>query len=177
MHGTYISYCRRAIFGTSAPPLLSLRAAIYSPVPSIGCIGSSYIKPQSGRSADLRSLRWYSIERLTGVGYMRIVRKVRFFAFAPEMEELVRRRSRLLSANLNTRGKTSKRCLFPTDLQNLMPHLDVCHPSGCRLAFISRGQPQEVASAASDASAVRWWHCRHRKTNRHSMARINAIDG
>jgi hypothetical protein len=29
--------------------------------------------------------------------------------------------------------------LFPTDLQNLMPHLDVCHPSGCRLAFISRG--------------------------------------
>jgi hypothetical protein len=40
MHGTYISYCRRAMFGTSAPPLLSLRAAIYSPVPFIGCAGS-----------------------------------------------------------------------------------------------------------------------------------------
>jgi hypothetical protein len=26
-----------------APPLLSLRAAIYSPVPFIGCIGSSHI--------------------------------------------------------------------------------------------------------------------------------------
>jgi hypothetical protein len=71
MHGTYMSYCRRAIFGTSAPPLLSLRAAIYSPVPFIGCIGSSYIKLRSGRSADLRG-----IERLAGVGYMRIVHRV-----------------------------------------------------------------------------------------------------
>jgi hypothetical protein len=34
----HISYCRRAIFGTSAPPLLSLRAAIYSPVPFIGAV-------------------------------------------------------------------------------------------------------------------------------------------
>ena len=76
MHGTYISCCRRAIFGTSAPPLLSLRAAIYSPVPFIGCIGSSNIKLRSGRSADLKSLRWYSIERLAGVGYMRIVHRV-----------------------------------------------------------------------------------------------------
>jgi hypothetical protein len=62
------------------------------------------------------------------------------------MEELVRRRFRFqISGNLNTRGKTSKRNLFPTDLQNLMPHLDVCDPSDCRVAFISRGQPQEVA--------------------------------
>jgi hypothetical protein len=51
-----------------------------------------------------------------------------------------------------------------------MPHLDVCDPSDCRVAFISRGRPQEVTSVASDASAVRWWHCRHRKTNRQSMA-------
>jgi hypothetical protein len=80
------------------------------------------------------------------------------------------------SANLNTRGKTSKRNLFPTDLQKYMPHLDVCAPRDCQVAFISRGQSQEVSSVASDASAVRWWHCRHRKTNRHSMARINAID-
>jgi hypothetical protein len=26
-----------------------------------------------------------------------------------------------------------------------MPHLDVCDPSDCRVAFISRGRPQEVA--------------------------------
>jgi hypothetical protein len=39
-----------------------------------------------------------------------------------------------------------------------MPHLDVCDPSDCRVAFISRGRPQEVAGVASDASAVRWWH-------------------
>ena len=77
MHGTYTSYCRRAaVFGTSAPPLLSLRAAIYSPVPFIGCIGSSNTKLRSGRSADLKSLRWYSIERVDGVGYMRIVHRV-----------------------------------------------------------------------------------------------------
>jgi hypothetical protein len=56
--------------------LLSLRAAIYSPVPFIGCIGSSHIKFRSGRSADLRSLRWCSIGRLDGVGYMRIVIRV-----------------------------------------------------------------------------------------------------
>jgi hypothetical protein len=31
-----------------------------------------------------------------------------------------------IGGNLNTRGKTSKRNLLPTDLQNLMPHLDVC---------------------------------------------------
>jgi hypothetical protein len=36
----------------------------------------SHIKLRSGRSADLRSLRWYSIERLAGVGYMRIVHRV-----------------------------------------------------------------------------------------------------
>jgi hypothetical protein len=59
------------------PPLLSLRAAIYSPVPFIGCIGSSKIKLRSGRSADLKRLRWYSIERLAGVDYyMRIVHRV-----------------------------------------------------------------------------------------------------
>ena len=57
--------------------LLSLRAAIYSPVPFIGCIGSSNIKLRSGRSADLKSLRWCAgIERLAGVGYMRIVHRV-----------------------------------------------------------------------------------------------------
>ncbi len=36
-----------------------------------------------------------------------------------------------------------------------MPRLDVCDPRDCRVAFISRGQPQEVASVASDASAAR----------------------
>jgi hypothetical protein len=178
MHGTYISYCRRAVFGTSAPPLLSLRAAMhsYSPVPFIGCIGSSNTKLRSDRSADLKSLRWYSIGRLAGVGYMRIVHRVtqgKIFAFAPEMEELVRSDGVQISGNLNTRGKTSKRNLFATGLQNLMlmPHLDVCDPSDCRVAFISRGRPQEVASVASDASAVRWWHCRHRKTNRPTGSR------
>jgi hypothetical protein len=41
--------------------------------------------------------------------------------------------------------QTHKKPLFPTDLQNLMPHLDVCDPIDCRVAFISRGQPQELA--------------------------------
>jgi hypothetical protein len=99
MHGAFISYCRRAVFGTSAPPLLSLRAAICSPVPFIGCIGSANIKLRSGRSADLKSLRSCGIERLAGVGYMRIVHRVtqegKIFAFAPEMEERVRRGFRL----------------------------------------------------------------------------------
>jgi hypothetical protein len=68
-------------FSASAPPLLSclsLRAAIYSPVPFIGCIGSFHIKHRSGRSADLKSLRWYrySIGHLAGVSYMRIVHRV-----------------------------------------------------------------------------------------------------
>jgi hypothetical protein len=76
MHGAYISYSGRAFFGTSAPPLLSLRAAIYSPVPFIGCIGSSHMELQSGRSADLKGLRWYSTKRFAGVGYMRIVHRV-----------------------------------------------------------------------------------------------------
>jgi hypothetical protein len=76
MHETYISYSGRAFFGTSAPPLLSLRADIYSPVPFIGCVGSSYMKLRSGRSADLKSLRWYGIKRFAGVGYMRIVHRV-----------------------------------------------------------------------------------------------------
>ena len=58
--------------------LLSLRAAIYSPVPFIGCIGigSSHMELRSSRSADRRSLCWYSIKRLAGVGYMRIVHRV-----------------------------------------------------------------------------------------------------
>jgi hypothetical protein len=43
----YISYCDAQFFGTSAPPFLSLRAATYSPVPFIGCIGSSHIKHQA----------------------------------------------------------------------------------------------------------------------------------
>jgi hypothetical protein len=34
------------------------------------------MKLRSGRSADLRGLRWYSIGRLAGVGYMRIVHRV-----------------------------------------------------------------------------------------------------
>jgi hypothetical protein len=126
MHGTYISCCRRAVFGTSTPPLLSLRAAIYSPVPFIGyCIGYPHIKLRSGRSADLKGLRWYSIERLAGVGYMRIVHRVpqgkilRFCTWnGMTCSEEVQ-----VSANLNTRGKTSKRNLFPTDLQILCPTL------------------------------------------------------
>jgi hypothetical protein len=76
-------------------------------------------------------------------------------ALAPEMEELVRRGSDLADSRI-TRGNTHKKPLFPTgDLQNLMPRLDVCDPSDCRVAFISRGQPREVASVASDANAVR----------------------
>jgi hypothetical protein len=65
----------RSFWYFSAPSSL-LRAAIYSPVPFIGCIGSSNSKLRSGRSADLKSLRWYSIERMAGVGYMRIVHRV-----------------------------------------------------------------------------------------------------
>jgi hypothetical protein len=47
----------RSFWHFSAPPLLSLRADIYSPVPVpfICCIGSSHIKLRSGRSADLNA--------------------------------------------------------------------------------------------------------------------------
>jgi hypothetical protein len=55
-----------------------------------------------------------------------------------------------------------------------MPHLDVCDPSDCRVAFISRGQPQAGASVASDANAVRWWQLSTLVTNRQPMARITA---
>ena len=74
--GIYFLLQTRNFWHFNAPPLLSLRAAIYSPVPFIGCIGSSDSRLRSGRSADLKSLRWYSIERLAGVGYMRIVHRV-----------------------------------------------------------------------------------------------------
>jgi hypothetical protein len=84
MHRTYTSYIADAQFvalQTSALPLLSLRAAIYSPVPFIGYAGSltSSFDPVVLRSADLciRSLRWYSIERLAGVGYL-LTPKARF---------------------------------------------------------------------------------------------------
>jgi hypothetical protein len=65
-----------------------------------------------------------------GVSYMRIVhrvREVRFFAFVPEMEELVRRGFRL--GNLNTRGNPSKSeeplGASPPSLQILVLHLHV----------------------------------------------------
>ena len=73
MHGTYISYWRRAILGTSALPLLSLRAATCYLLASAfhRLCWLSHIMLQSGRSANLRALRWYnSIERLAGVGYL-----------------------------------------------------------------------------------------------------------
>jgi hypothetical protein len=73
MHGDIIFIIADAQFLALQRSLFSRhsRAAIYSPVPFIGCIGSSHSKLRSGRSADLRSLRWCSIERLAGVGYMR----------------------------------------------------------------------------------------------------------
>jgi hypothetical protein len=74
------------------------------------------------------------------------------------LEELVSEEVQV-SANLNTRGKISKRDLFVAESKILCPTLTcVSDPSDCRVAFISRGQPQEVASVTSDASAVRWWH-------------------
>jgi hypothetical protein len=105
----------------------------------------SHIKLRSGRSADLRSLRWYSIERLAGVGYMRIVHRVmqgKIFRFALHLKW------KNLFAEVQVGGQsdherqthTRQKPLFPTDLQNRMPHLDVCDPSDCRVAFISRGQ-------------------------------------
>jgi hypothetical protein len=93
----------------------------------------SHIKLRSGRSADLRSLRWYSIERLAGVGYMRVVHRVtqgKMFRFCTWNGRTYSKEVQI-SGNLNTRGQTNKRNLFPTDLQNLMPHLDVCDPSDC----------------------------------------------
>jgi hypothetical protein len=86
-HGTYISYCRRAMFGTSVPPLpSSLFTCCYLLASAFHRLcWLSHIKLRSGRSADLRSLRWCSTERLDGVGY-------------------------LLSAHLLTRGKAIGFC-------------------------------------------------------------------
>jgi hypothetical protein len=80
MHGTYISYSGRAIFGTQRP-LFSLYVLISTRqcLSFIGCIGSShmkFVKLRSDRSADLKSLRWCGIRRFAGVGYMRIVHRV-----------------------------------------------------------------------------------------------------
>jgi hypothetical protein len=72
---TYFLLQTRSFWHFSAPASL-FTCAIYSPVPFIGCIGSSHIKLRSGRSVDLKSLRWCSIERLAGVGYMRVVHRV-----------------------------------------------------------------------------------------------------
>jgi hypothetical protein len=96
------------------------------------------------------------------------------------MEEPVRRAAgkwqtqNLFAEQPDHERQTHKKPLFPTDLQNLMPHLD------CRVAFISRGQPQEVASVASDANAARWCVALPIAgtgvTNRQSMTRTNALD-
>jgi hypothetical protein len=62
------------------------------------------------------------------------------------MEELVRRDSDLASSRVTriTRGKhTRNRPLFPTDLQNLMPRLEVCDPIAPLFAFVS--------------PCTRWW--------------------
>jgi hypothetical protein len=99
----------------SAPSLLSLRAAIYSPVAFVRRLcWLSHIKLRSGRSADLRSLRWYSTERrLAGVGYFLSIHLLTrgkangFYTFAPEMEELVRRGSNLAGSRI-TRGKHTR---------------------------------------------------------------------
>jgi hypothetical protein len=73
----------RNFWHTSAPPLLSLRAAIYSPVPFIGCIGSSYILHWASIWSFCRSKEFalvYSMYRALGwgrlPGYMRIVHRV-----------------------------------------------------------------------------------------------------
>jgi hypothetical protein len=106
-------------------------------------------------------------------------------AFAPEMEEATcSQRFRFGGQSDHGERQTHKKPLFPTDLQNLMPRLGVCDPSDCRVAFISRGSAASkellAASVASDANAVRWWHCRHSTrlvTNRQPMAKSNALDG
>jgi hypothetical protein len=66
--------------------------------------------------------------------------------------------------------------LFPTGLQNLMPHLDVCDPD-CRVAFIhgvSRKKllawpATQMQSGVVALSAL--------VTNRQPIARTNTLDG
>ena len=69
MHGTYISNCRSAIFGTSAPPLLlSLRAAIYSPVPlsylSIALELASFTVPSTNYYSRACTLHYFTTSTL-----------------------------------------------------------------------------------------------------------------
>jgi hypothetical protein len=54
-----------------------------------------------------------------------------------------------------------------------MPRLDVCDPSDCRVAFISRGQLQEVASVASDAL----WNCMPLRSRLVGTDNQQAVDG
>jgi hypothetical protein len=94
------------------------------------------------------------------------------------MEELVRKGPDLAGSRI-TRGNTHKKPLFltcPTDLQNLMPHRGVCDPSDCRVAFVSRGQPQEVASAGQRRKYSPVVALPALITNRQSMARTGALD-
>jgi hypothetical protein len=63
-----------------------------------------------------------------------------------------------LAGSRITRGKHTRNPPSRPTSKILCPAFDVCDPSDCRVAFISRGQPQEAARrVASDANAVQLW--------------------
>jgi hypothetical protein len=139
---------------------------------------------RSDRSADLKSLRWYSTERLAGVGYMRIVHrvthKVRIFAFAPEMEELVRRgpdwravgsREATHTRNSSYRPTSKILCRTLASVTRATAELPSFHGvSRTRSAARSyeRGQRRKCSPVVALPTLV---------TNRQSMAIINALNG
>jgi hypothetical protein len=137
--------------------------ALFLPFVSPISIMGELIRPgayQNGAGKRLNDKRWRSNLRRMGL-------------ISSFRQELACSEGVQVSANLNTRGKTSKGNLFPADLQ---ARGTPSRPSDCRVAFISRGQPQEVASVSSDASAVRWWHMLSTLiTNRQSMTRTGVL--
>jgi hypothetical protein len=135
------SFLQTRNFGTSDPPP-SLFTCCYLLASAFHRLcWLSRIKLQSGRSADLRILSWYSIERFWllawGRGCMRIVHRVALgntFRFCTCNGRTCSQRLRLaVGGQPDHERQTHKNPLFPTDLQNLMPHLGVCDPSAERL--------------------------------------------
>jgi hypothetical protein len=129
----YISYCDAQFFGTSAPSApFSLFTCCYLLASAFHRLYWLLSHQASSFDlvvyADLRSLRWYGIERLA-LGWGRLHANCSSGDARYDFSLLHLKWKNLfegvqISGNLNTRGKPSKRGLFPTDLQNLtMPRL------------------------------------------------------
>jgi hypothetical protein len=119
------------------------------------------MKLRSGRSADLRSLCWYSIKRLAGVGYMRIVHRVtqgKIFRFCTcKWKNLLVRRGSDLAGSRITRGNHTRSPSARPTSKILCPTLAYVTraTSDCQLpSFHGVSSKELLAWPARDANAV-----------------------